>query len=153
MPKPSSGSAGAAPVTGAASADAAGSGGHGQVPGAGADFGTGTGPDSDSDSDPGPDSDADAGSDSGPAIPEQPRLTDKGLPKRTPHHVEPRTGGPDKPRNHSANADEMRRRLGGFQRGAEHGRRDAAAETGADERETGQRGTQSDGGTAEEART
>ncbi|WP_181468022.1 nitrate- and nitrite sensing domain-containing protein [Streptomyces sp. Amel2xB2] len=145
VPKPSSGSAAAAPVTGAASADAAGSGDHGQVPGAGADFGP--------DSAPGPDSDADSGSDSGPAIPEQPRLTDKGLPKRTPHHVEPRTGGPDKPRNHSANADEMRRRLGGFQRGAEHGRRDAAAETGADERETGQRGTQSDGGTAEEART
>lgn len=95
---------------------------------------------------------AEPGAAPGAGIPEQPRVTDKGLPKRTPHHVESR-GGPAQPSRQSASADEMRRRLGGFQRGAEHGRRDAEAETGADEGETGRRGAQSDGGTAEEART
>jgi hypothetical protein len=85
-------------------------------------------------------------------IPEQPRVTDKGLPKRTPHHVEAQAGRTQPPKQ-NPNADEMRRRLGGFQRGAAHGRRDAEAETGADGSETDQRGAQSDGGTAEEART
>jgi signal transduction histidine kinase len=88
----------------------------------------------------------------GADVPEQPRVTDKGLPKRTPHHVEAQTNSAP-PRRHSANAEEMRRRLGGFQRGAAHGRRDAAVETGADENVIDRRGAQSDGGTAEEART
>jgi hypothetical protein len=79
-------------------------------------------------------------------------VTDKGLPKRTPHHVEAQTNSAP-PRRQSANAEEMRRRLGGFQRGAAHGRRDAAVETGADQDVTDRRGAQSDGGTAEEART
>lgn len=82
----------------------------------------------------------------------QPRITDKGLPKRTPQQVAAQTA-PTQPRKQSANADELRRRLGGFQRGAQHGRRDAAVESGAEEDETDQRGAQSDGGTAEEART
>ncbi|HEV7628970.1 MAG TPA: ATP-binding protein, partial [Streptomyces sp.] len=81
-----------------------------------------------------------------------PRLTDKGLPKRTPQQVAAQTATAP-PRKQSANAEELRRRLGGFQRGSQHGRRDAAAETGAEENETDQRGAQSDGGTAEEART
>nr|WP_240968562.1 nitrate- and nitrite sensing domain-containing protein [Streptomyces sp. HNM0575] len=85
-------------------------------------------------------------------IPEQPTVTDKGLPKRTPHHVEAQTK-PAPPSSQGANADEMRRRLGGFQQGAAHGRRDAAAETGAEESVIDRRGAQSDGGTAEEART
>ncbi|WP_314172050.1 sensor histidine kinase [Streptomyces winkii] len=96
--------------------------------------------------DPAPDPEPAAG------IPEQPRITDKGLPKRTPHHVEAQTN-PAPQRKQSTNAEEMRRRLGGFQRGAAHGRRDAAAETDAEENATDQRGAQSDGGTAEEART
>ncbi|HWM35580.1 MAG TPA: nitrate- and nitrite sensing domain-containing protein [Streptomyces sp.] len=82
----------------------------------------------------------------------KPRVTDKGLPKRRPHQVAAQTG-PVQPRKQSANAEELRRRLGGFQRGAQHGRRDAEAETGAEENETDQPGAQSDGGTAEEART
>ncbi|TXS56885.1 HAMP domain-containing protein [Streptomyces sp. t39] len=54
------------------------------------------------------------------------RVTDKGLPKRTPRNVAPaaaptgRTGAVD--------ADALRRRLGGFQQGAKDGRRDAEAE-------------------------
>jgi signal transduction histidine kinase len=57
-----------------------------------------------------------------------PRVTDKGLPKRTPRHVEAQTDLP-RPRKSGANAEELRRRLGGFQRGARDGHRDAAAET------------------------
>ena len=82
----------------------------------------------------------------------KPRVTDKGLPKRRPQQVAAQTG-PVQPRKQSANAEELRRRLGGFQRGAQHGRRDAEAETGAEENEIDQPGAQSDGGTAEEART
>ncbi|MFI6489929.1 nitrate- and nitrite sensing domain-containing protein [Streptomyces sp. NPDC050564] len=57
---------------------------------------------------------------------EGPRLTDKGLPKRTPKISapppvpRPRTGGVD--------AEALRRRLGGFHRGAMEGRRDVEAE-------------------------
>lgn len=54
-------------------------------------------------------------------------VTDKGLPKRTPKLTapaavpRPRTSG-------SVDADALRRRLGGFRRGAEAGRRDVEAE-------------------------
>ncbi|HET6634140.1 MAG TPA: ATP-binding protein, partial [Streptomyces sp.] len=57
-----------------------------------------------------------------------PRVTDKGLPKRTPRHVAAQTDVP-RPRKGGANAEELRRRLGGFQQGARDGHRDAAAET------------------------
>jgi hypothetical protein len=60
-----------------------------------------------------------------------PRVTDKGLPKRTPRHVAAQTDVP-RPRKGGANAEELRRRLGGFQRGARDGHRDAAAETAAE---------------------
>jgi hypothetical protein len=83
------------------------------------------------------------------------RFTDKGLPKRTPQQVAAQPD-PGQPRQQSANAEELRRRLGGFQQGAQHGRRDAAAEKGASEAggsAADQSGAQSDGGTAEEART
>lgn len=59
------------------------------------------------------------------------RVTDKGLPKRTPKIVQqsdtspvPRTGGVD--------AEALRRRLGGFHQGAKAGRRDVEAEIGAE---------------------
>ena len=55
------------------------------------------------------------------------RFTDKGLPKRTPQQVAAQPD-PGQPRQQSANAEALRRRLGGFQQGAQHGRRDAAAE-------------------------
>ncbi|WP_338896124.1 nitrate- and nitrite sensing domain-containing protein [Streptomyces sp. TG1A-60] len=58
---------------------------------------------------------------------ETPRLTDKGLPKRTPRITASVPTAP-KPRVGGVNADELRRRLGGFHQGAEEGRRDVQAE-------------------------
>ncbi|WP_307826755.1 nitrate- and nitrite sensing domain-containing protein [Streptomyces pactum] len=65
----------------------------------------------------------------GPDAPAAPvrRLTDKGLPKRTPRTVaRPAAAGRERARG--VNAEELRRRLGGFQQGAREGRRDAEAE-------------------------
>ncbi|MFD4588149.1 nitrate- and nitrite sensing domain-containing protein [Streptomyces sp. NPDC058434] len=53
-------------------------------------------------------------------------VTDKGLPKRTPKVVAP-LGAP-KERRRSVDAEELRRRLGGFHQGAKDGRRDVEAE-------------------------
>ncbi|WP_149827362.1 sensor histidine kinase [Streptomyces tailanensis] len=58
---------------------------------------------------------------------EAPRLTDKGLPKRTPRITAPPPTAP-RPRVGGVNADELRRRLGGFHQGAREGRRDVEAE-------------------------
>ncbi|MER8154336.1 nitrate- and nitrite sensing domain-containing protein [Streptomyces sp. NPDC094472] len=89
---------------------------------------------------------------------DQAARTDKGLPKRTPRNVALREPDP-RERTGSVNAEELRRRLGGFQRGARDGRRDAAAEVAARgeparrQRGTaGQTGAQNEGGTVEEAR-
>lgn len=83
------------------------------------------------------------------------RLTDKGLPKRTPRNVALPEPDPEE-RTGAVDAEELRRRLGGFQKGAREGRRDAEAEfTGrgpAEERQRGQWGAQDEGGTVEEAR-
>jgi signal transduction histidine kinase len=59
--------------------------------------------------------------------PVAPRLTDKGLPKRTPQIVRP-ADSPVAPRTGGVDAEALRRRLGGFHRGAEEGRRDVEAE-------------------------
>ncbi|MFC0599540.1 nitrate- and nitrite sensing domain-containing protein [Streptomyces palmae] len=56
-----------------------------------------------------------------------PRLTDKGLPKRTPKNVA-RPAPAVRQRPSGVNAEELRRRLGCFQQGARDGRRDAEAE-------------------------
>ncbi|GAA0930668.1 nitrate- and nitrite sensing domain-containing protein [Streptomyces thermoalcalitolerans] len=53
-------------------------------------------------------------------------VTAKGLPKRTPRITAPTT--PPRQRSASVNAEELRRRLGGFQRGAKAGYRDVEAE-------------------------
>lgn len=53
-------------------------------------------------------------------------VTDKGLPKRTPKVLKPAAMTADGPG--SVDADALRRRLGGFHRGAQDGRRDADAE-------------------------
>ncbi|WP_392672541.1 nitrate- and nitrite sensing domain-containing protein [Streptomyces sp. LN785] len=64
----------------------------------------------------------------GPRRPEQPgRITDKGLPKRTPKVVKPATA-PAAERKGSLDKDALRRRLGGFHQGAKDGRRDVEAE-------------------------
>jgi hypothetical protein len=67
------------------------------------------------------------------AVEEQPparqtqRLTDKGLPKRTPQIVR-QADAPVTPRTGGVDAEALRRRLGGFHRGAEKGRQDVEAE-------------------------
>ncbi|CQR61911.1 Histidine Kinase [Streptomyces leeuwenhoekii] len=53
-------------------------------------------------------------------------VTDKGLPKRTPKITTPSSA--PRPRAGSVDAEALRRRLGGFHRGAEAGRRDVEAE-------------------------
>jgi hypothetical protein len=54
------------------------------------------------------------------------RVTDKGLPKRTPKSVQPAAAPAG--RTGSVDAEALRRRLGGFHQGAKDGRRDAEAE-------------------------
>ncbi|MEV6385757.1 nitrate- and nitrite sensing domain-containing protein [Streptomyces sp. NPDC051773] len=63
----------------------------------------------------------------GPRGEATPRLTDKGLPKRTPRITAPVPTTP-RPRVGGVNAEELRRRLGGFHQGAREGRRDVEAE-------------------------
>ncbi|MFD0446326.1 hypothetical protein ACFQ10_34310 [Streptomyces indonesiensis] len=89
---------------------------------------------------------------------DEPMRTDKGLPKRRPRNVALRE--PDaRERTGSVDAEELRRLLGGFQRGAREGHRDAAAEIAAHGEPArghggaaGQTGAQNEGGTVEEAR-
>ncbi|MER6911659.1 nitrate- and nitrite sensing domain-containing protein [Streptomyces sp. NPDC000594] len=72
------------------------------------------------------------------------RLTDKGLPKRTPKVVKPAAAPGE--RTGSVDAEALRRRLGGFQKAAERGRTEARAEIARTEhRESGD--------TVEEARS
>ncbi|MGO4459276.1 nitrate- and nitrite sensing domain-containing protein [Streptomyces sp. M-16] len=81
-------------------------------------------------------------------------VTDKGLPKRTPRSVPgPAAGRPAaaRPEPRRVDAEELRRRLGGFYQGAQDGRRVAAAEL-AQDRGQGQ-GHTDQGDTAQEART
>ncbi|WP_418959095.1 nitrate- and nitrite sensing domain-containing protein [Streptomyces tritici] len=86
-----------------------------------------------------------------------PRLTDKGLPKRTPRIVTPADVPAPRPAG-GIDAEALRARLGGFHRGAQEGRRDAAAELGApDDVRTGSHHAgsteESTGETVEEARS
>ncbi|WP_406383891.1 nitrate- and nitrite sensing domain-containing protein [Streptomyces sp. NBC_01618] len=57
----------------------------------------------------------------------QERITDKGLPKRTPKVVKPTTASSSE-RKGSLDKEALRRRLGGFHQGAKNGRRDVEAE-------------------------
>ncbi|KAA6214012.1 histidine kinase [Streptomyces albofaciens JCM 4342] len=56
------------------------------------------------------------------------RLTDQGLPKRTPRIVARKPPAAPRTGNAAANAEALRARLGGFQQGARDGRRDVEAE-------------------------
>ncbi|MFJ4475120.1 sensor histidine kinase [Streptomyces xanthochromogenes] len=76
------------------------------------------------------------------------RLTDKGLPKRTPKVVQAGTGGVQERKGGTDAAEALRRRLGGFQKGATEGRRDVAAEL----EETDQQADTDTGETVEEVR-
>ncbi|GLV80939.1 histidine kinase [Streptomyces lavendulae subsp. lavendulae] len=104
---------------------------------------------------PGHAPDAGAGAAPGPvAAPLSEAVTDKGLPKRTPRSVPgPAAGRPAaaRPEPRRVDAEELRRRLGGFYQGAQDGRRVAAAEL-AQDRGQGQ-GHTDQGDTAQEART
>ncbi|MFD7319975.1 nitrate- and nitrite sensing domain-containing protein [Streptomyces sp. NPDC059875] len=80
------------------------------------------------------------------------RLTDKGLPKRTPRVVR-QADAPAAPRTGGVDAEALRRRLGGFQRGAEEGRRDVEAEIGAVQNTQTARTEEKTGDTVEEARS
>ncbi|MEU5398367.1 nitrate- and nitrite sensing domain-containing protein [Streptomyces sp. NPDC005963] len=75
------------------------------------------------------------------------RVTDKGLPKRTPKVVKPAAAQGE--RTGSVDADALRRRLGGFQRAADEGRREAEAELAQGARKA----TEEAGDTVEEARS
>ncbi|MFF2569587.1 nitrate- and nitrite sensing domain-containing protein [Streptomyces sp. NPDC058084] len=81
------------------------------------------------------------------------RVTDKGLPKRTPRIVR-QAGAPAAPaRRGGVDAEALRRRLGGFQRGAEDGRRDVAAEIHGAQTARPDENTEKTGDTVEEARS
>ncbi|MEU6834037.1 nitrate- and nitrite sensing domain-containing protein [Streptomyces rubiginosohelvolus] len=64
----------------------------------------------------------------GPRRPEADRVTDKGLPKRTPKVVRPDDATPAPGRTGSLDRDALRRRLGSFHQAAKEGRRDVEAE-------------------------
>ncbi|WP_089116552.1 nitrate- and nitrite sensing domain-containing protein [Streptomyces sp. SS07] len=64
----------------------------------------------------------------GPRRPESGRVTDKGLPKRTPKVVRPDDATPASGRTGSLDRDALRRRLGSFHQAAKEGRRDVEAE-------------------------
>ncbi|MFC9174002.1 nitrate- and nitrite sensing domain-containing protein [Streptomyces sp. NPDC057107] len=76
---------------------------------------------------PAPRSEAAADTVPGPRKPQPERITDKGLPKRTPNVVQPE-GAPATGRTGSLDKDDLRRRLGSFHQAAKEGRRDVEAE-------------------------
>ncbi|MFF9499078.1 nitrate- and nitrite sensing domain-containing protein [Streptomyces sp. NPDC014656] len=85
----------------------------------------------------------------GPRPAQWERVTDKGLPKRTPQVVRA-PAEPTAPRRGAVDADALRRRLGGFHQGAVAGRRDVEAEIAA---ESTARTEEMTGDTVEEARS
>ncbi|MGA5044723.1 nitrate- and nitrite sensing domain-containing protein [Streptomyces arboris] len=76
---------------------------------------------------PAPRAEAPADTVPGPRRPQAERVTDKGLPKRTPKVVRPE-GAPTTGRTGSLDKDDLRRRLGSFHQAAKEGRRDVEAE-------------------------
>ncbi len=76
-------------------------------------------------------------------------VTAKGLPKRTPKITAP--VAPPRPRSGSVDAEALRKRLGGFRRGADAGRRDVEAELAAERPRGGDTTEEATGGTVEEA--
>lgn len=90
----------------------------------------------------------------GPRSAQWERVTDKGLPKRTPQVVRP-TGAAATPRQGGVDAEALRRRLGGFHQGAKAGRRDVEAELDTAQTEAGRtaRTEEMTGDTVEEARS
>ncbi|MEV6669904.1 nitrate- and nitrite sensing domain-containing protein [Streptomyces sp. NPDC051162] len=87
-----------------------------------------------------------------PAVPGQgsAQVTGNGLPRRTPQSVPQRAEAPQL--RQGVDAEALRRKLAGFQRGAAEGRRDAVAEIAGRTTESNQAGPPAQGGTVEEAR-
>ncbi|WP_344119848.1 sensor histidine kinase [Streptomyces blastmyceticus] len=87
-----------------------------------------------------------------PAVPGQgsAQVTGNGLPRRTPQPVPQRAEEPQV--RQGVDAEALRRKLAGFQRGAAEGRRDAVAEIAARTTDSNQAGPPAQGGTVEEAR-
>ncbi|WP_426366122.1 nitrate- and nitrite sensing domain-containing protein [Streptomyces sp. E-08] len=90
----------------------------------------------------------------GPRPAQWERVTDKGLPKRTPQVVR-QPSAPTTPRQGGVDAEALRRRLGGFHQGARAGRRDVEAEldTARTEAASTTRTEEMTGDTVEEARS
>ncbi|SEC50294.1 nitrate- and nitrite sensing domain-containing protein [Streptomyces sp. TLI_105] len=90
----------------------------------------------------------------GPRPAQWERVTDKGLPKRTPQVVR-QPSAPTTPRRGGVDAEALRRRLGGFHQGAKAGRRDVEAELGTAPTEATKtaRTGEKTGDTVEEARS
>ncbi|WP_199863612.1 MULTISPECIES: nitrate- and nitrite sensing domain-containing protein [unclassified Streptomyces] len=90
----------------------------------------------------------------GPRAAQWERVTDKGLPKRTPQVVR-QAGAAATPRKGGVDAEALRRRLGGFHQGAKAGRRDVEAEldTARTEDVRTARTEEMSGDTVEEARS
>ncbi|WP_304363121.1 sensor histidine kinase [Streptomyces sp. DI166] len=113
-----------------------------------ADTGTAAGTDTAADTDTAAGTDTEAETEH--SRPTEELLTDKGLPKRTPKITAPQE--PPRQRRGSVDAEALRRRLGGFRRGAEAGYRDVEAEIA---EKTGQnkapQSEEATGGTVEEA--
>ncbi|WP_234342441.1 nitrate- and nitrite sensing domain-containing protein [Streptomyces sp. NRRL B-3648] len=116
--------------------------------------------DTESEADAEPEAEADAddteadADDTGGDVAAEEQLTSKGLPKRTPRITAPTA--PPRQRSTSVDAEALRRRLGGFRRGAEAGYRDVEAEiaeqTANTKRPTSRaHAEEATGGTAEEA--
>ncbi|MEV5365548.1 nitrate- and nitrite sensing domain-containing protein [Streptomyces cellulosae] len=76
-------------------------------------------------------------------------VTAKGLPKRTPKITAP--VAPPRPRSGSVDAEALRKRLGGFRRGADAGRRDVEAELASETSRGDVTTEEATGGTVEEA--
>ncbi|MGG7571492.1 ATP-binding protein [Streptomyces sirii] len=72
--------------------------------------------------------DAAEATDPAPAATPEKRRTPKGLPKRTPHIVAQRPAPAAPRKSGTAGAEALRRRLGGFQQGAQDGRREVETE-------------------------
>ncbi|MFV0127822.1 nitrate- and nitrite sensing domain-containing protein [Streptomyces sp. HMX112] len=111
----------------------------------------GRAPESDGAERPDPAAEQDAGHPGEAPRPAWERVTDKGLPKRTPRIVQAGTAPAE--RAGGVDAEALRARLGGFHQGALAGRRDVEAQLAEETQQLEAVGTEETGDTVEEARS
>ncbi|MEU9979947.1 nitrate- and nitrite sensing domain-containing protein [Streptomyces sp. NPDC050856] len=111
----------------------------------------GRAPESDGAERPDPAAEQDAGHPGEASRPTWERVTDKGLPKRTPRIVQAGTAPAE--RAGGVDAEALRARLGGFHQGALAGRRDVEAQLAEETQQLEAVGTEETGDTVEEARS